>query len=146
MRKNQNAAASKKSRLNKKSKNKEMDDFDGDIEPDDDIMAWSPLHPVEDEAIDRIVNRVQKSRAAERKDLSKEYFDPDAVALLPRSIAEQFCLIPIRREGNELMVAFSDPSDEEALTEVVNMTGLSIAPVVADADEIEDAIEKYYEY
>ena len=45
-----------------------------------------------------------------------------------------------------MIVAFSDPTDEEALNEVRRFTGMEVSVVVADSDEIEDAIIKYYDY
>ncbi len=106
---------------------------------------WSPLHPMDEDSIERIISRIQDSSSIELCDLSEECFDPDAVALLPREVAEQFCLIPIRKEGDELTVAFSDPADLEAMNEVRYVTGMEIKAVAADPDDIEDAIRTYYQ-
>lgn len=81
------------------------------------------------------------------EDLSKVEIDPKVVSLVPKAIAEQFCLIPIRMEGKNLVVAFSDPDDEEALQELKYFLGVksfNISIAGADAAEIEEAIEKYY--
>ena len=119
---------------------------EADMEIEEDIMAWSPLHSVDEDTIDRIIGQANKSALFERKDLSNEVIDPRAVELLPKPVAEQFCMIPLRKDGKKLIVAFSDPTDEEALNEVRRFTGMEVSVVVADSDEIEDAIIKYYDY
>ncbi|GEM_PF-5692314 len=121
------------------------DDDDEDIESEDDLTAWSPLKPFDEESIGRMIERITDGETIERKDLSKEPIDPGAVALLPKAVAEQFCLIPIRKESKKLLVAFSDPDDEEALYEVKYFTGMEVNVVAADQEDIEAAIEKYYE-
>jgi len=123
----------------------EIDGMEEDSEEfDEDIMSWSPLHHIDEDTIERILNNEGENFLVEYKDLNKEQIDPEAVALLPRSVAEQFCMIPLRKEGNSLMVAFSDPQDREALDEVRYFTGMDVSVVVADPEEIENAIEKYY--
>jgi len=127
-------------------KRESTDPEDSDVEIDEDIMAWSPFHSIDEETIDRIINQANKTALFERRDLTDEVIDPQAVAMLPKAVAEQFCLIPLRKDGKKLVVAFSDPTDEEALNEVKRYTGMEVSVVVADSDEIEDAITKYYEY
>lgn len=98
--------------------------------------------------IEKIEERLKKKQEVPWiEDLSKVEIDPKAVSLVPRAIAEQYCLIPIRMEGKNLVVAFSDPDDEEALQELkyfLDVKSLNISIAGADAMEIEEAIEKYY--
>jgi len=122
----------------------EIDD-DFEVEAEEDIMAWSPLYPVDDDLLDRMTKRINDGEKIEWKDLSAEQIDPDAVALIPKAVAEQFCLIPIRKSGRKLLVAFSDPTDEEAVHEVQYFAGMDVNVVAADEDDIEAAIRKYYE-
>jgi len=103
----------------------------------------SPISPLDFDKLDML--RKQQGDTPRIEDLSGEKFDPEAVTLIPRAIAEQFCIIPIRIEGKHLVVAFSDPNDEEALREVQYFTNLDINVVSADELDIEEAIEKYYE-
>ncbi len=124
----------------------EGDSEEGEAEDEEDA-EWSPMTSLDEDSLDYIFRKSgrHKDGGIEQKDLKDERIDPDAVALLPRAVAEQFCLIPLRREGKDLVVAFSDPSDEEALQEVKYFTGMDVNVVAADPEQIEDAISKYYE-
>lgn len=117
-------------------------DLDDDIlesEEADDFFSYNRFSM---ETLDKLLS---KSDVHKIEDLSKEKIDPGAVTLLPKAVAEEFCLIPLYKKGANLVVAFSDPTDEEALDEVQYFTGLNVNVVAADAIEIEEAIERYYE-
>jgi hypothetical protein len=112
-----------------------------DEEFEDDANSW-PLNPLDLDRLDNMVRR--NSEVPWIEDLSKEEIDPEAVNLIPKALAEQYTLIPIRREEQSLVVAFSDPADEEAIQELRYFTNLDIIVNSADEFDIEDAIEKYY--
>jgi len=129
---------------------REVSDFEENEYYEDEeegLMEWSPMTFLDEDSIDYVPgkSRRYKSGDIEQRNLHDEKIDPDAVALLPRAVAERFCLIPLRREGKDLVVAFSDPSDEEALREVRYFTGMDVNIVAADPEQIEAAISKYYE-
>jgi len=53
-------------------------------------------------------------------------------------------LLPLSQRGNKLYVAISNPTDHQALTDVRFQTGLSIEPVVADAKQLANVIERFF--
>lgn len=118
--------------------NKEAGDEEGEEE---NSHQW-PMNQVDFERVDQLLK--QHGDFPRIEDLSVEKIDPDAVTLIPRAMAEQYCLIPIRKEGRQLTVAFSDPNDEEAIQDIKGITDCDISVVAADAYDIEEAIEKYY--
>ncbi len=70
-------------------------------------------------------------------------------ALVPRDVAERFCLAPVyvRRELTgpaTLFVAIDDPTCEEALLTASVFAGMPVRPVVAPRDEIRAAIARWY--
>lgn len=65
--------------------------------------------------------------------------------MLKAEMAKKFCVIPVRKEANSLVLAMSDPMDIETMDNIRFITGLSIKPVLAMASEIRDAIRKYYD-
>ncbi|MBW7473844.1 Flp pilus assembly complex ATPase component TadA [Paenibacillus oenotherae] len=70
--------------------------------------------------------------------------DPKIIALIPQKLAERQKVLPIRIEGNKLIVAMNDPLDYFAIDELRMTTGMNITPVITSKDELERAIARYY--
>ncbi|GBC83602.1 putative type II secretion system protein HxcR [bacterium HR11] len=70
--------------------------------------------------------------------------DPAVIRLVPPELCRRFVLIPVSKSGPTLMVAMSDPTDLEAITQVEFATNYSVEPVVAPETMILEAIRKYY--
>ncbi len=76
-------------------------------------------------------------------------FTRDLLNLVPAELADAYCVIPIymrslRREGDTLYVAMDDPTNEDALYKVREVSGLPVRAMVAPPSEIRDAISVYY--
>jgi type IV pilus assembly protein PilB len=76
-------------------------------------------------------------------------FSRSLLNLVPREIAEKYCLVPIfvrreRRLGETLYVAMDDPTIDGALEEVTRAAGLSVKPMIACPSDIRAAIRVYY--
>jgi type IV pilus assembly protein PilB len=74
----------------------------------------------------------------------RQKIDPKIIQLIPQKLADQHCVMPIRMDGNKLMLAMADPLDYFAIDEVRIATGLRIEPVIASKDELVRAITRYY--
>lgn len=70
--------------------------------------------------------------------------DREAVRHVPAATAHRHHLIPVRRSGNSLMVAMSDPTNPEALGALKAVTDFDILPFVAAAEAVEHAIYLHY--
>jgi type IV pilus assembly protein PilB len=77
-------------------------------------------------------------------DLGNVRITGDTLELIPRTVAAKHCLIPLAREGGKLRVAISDPLDTDGLDALGYLLKLPIEPVVATADEITAAIDRFY--
>ena len=64
--------------------------------------------------------------------------------LFQRSLRFVIYLLPIKKDGNQLVVAMNDPMDYMALDDLRLTTGFQISPVIATKDEIISALYKYY--
>ena len=53
-------------------------------------------------------------------------------------------VLPLIRRGDTLHVALADPADVRALDAIKFAVGIDIEPVVAAADKLDDAIERYF--
>lgn len=76
-------------------------------------------------------------------------FTRDLLNLVPAELAEAYCVVPVyvrslRREGDTLYVAMDDPTNEDALHKVREVSGLPVRAMVAPPSEIRDAISVYY--
>ncbi|MBN2191962.1 MAG: hypothetical protein JW751_04035 [Polyangiaceae bacterium] len=76
-------------------------------------------------------------------------FSRPLLNLVPREIAEKYCLVPIfvrrvRGVGETLYVAMDDPSDDRARDEVALFAGLPVRGMIAAPSDIRAAIRAYY--
>ena len=76
-------------------------------------------------------------------------FEPElpaeSVALIKADVAKKYGIMPVRKEGNSIVIAMSDPMDMEAIDDLRFSTGLVVKPALAMESEIKDAIRKYYD-
>lgn len=73
-----------------------------------------------------------------------EISDLDALNALPESLARRYFTLPIRRKGNRLVVATSDPADLEAQQILEFVTGYLLELEVAPPSVLQDAIDARY--
>jgi type IV pilus assembly protein PilB len=71
--------------------------------------------------------------------------DTEVLRLVPAHIAKKYEVLPVKRAGNTLTLAMSDPTNVMALDDVEFMTTLQVVPVVAPQGAIRKAIERMYE-
>ncbi|MEZ4295782.1 MAG: hypothetical protein R3B70_12455 [Polyangiaceae bacterium] len=76
-------------------------------------------------------------------------FSRQLLNLVPRELAEQYCLLPIyvrrvRNHGDTLYIAMDDPSNDEALRACAQYAGLPVRPMIAPPSDIRSAIRAYY--
>jgi len=77
-------------------------------------------------------------------DLSAMMPEKDAVNLIPMSLAERHQVIPIRKTGNKLMVAMSDPTNFFAIDDLAMVSQCEIEPALAATIDIQRAIDQSY--
>lgn len=79
-----------------------------------------------------------------------DLFEPEipeaALKLIKPEIARNYLVMPVKKEGNALTLAMSDPLDIDAIDAIRFATGLNIKPTLALVSEINDAIRKYYDH
>ena len=69
-------------------------------------------------------------------ELDKTSVDEDVAKAIPQSVVQRYNAVPIRRSGNRLTVAMSDPSNVFALDDMRLITGYEIDPILATAEDI----------
>jgi type IV pilus assembly protein PilB len=93
---------------------------------------------------DQLVLALSRQYGVPALALSPLDLDADALRLVPVTIARRHELLPVRRAGDALTVAVSDPTNLAALDDVAFVTGLAVRPVLASPAAIRKAIEQAY--
>jgi hypothetical protein len=77
-------------------------------------------------------------------DLTEYPIDPEVAHLLPRSVAETYCALPLSREGDCILVAVPDADNASHLTRLQEALHSPIRQVTAARSDIKDAIERVH--
>ncbi|KGG81452.1 type II secretion system protein E [Caloranaerobacter azorensis H53214] len=77
-------------------------------------------------------------------DLDKYFIDPEIPKIIPEKLARRHTLIPIKKDGNKLIVAMADPLNIFAIDDIKIATGLEVEPVISTRKDILNSIEQYY--
>jgi type IV pilus assembly protein PilB len=78
-------------------------------------------------------------------DFTERKPDPNAIAAVPKELAERYTLMPVSvTETGELIIAMADPQNVLALDDLRIITGYEIKPAISTKDDIIAAIEEYY--
>src|SRR4029453_18240586 len=70
--------------------------------------------------------------------------DPDILRLIRKEIIQKYQVFPVRKVGNTLTLALSDPTVVLAIDDVQFATGLHVIPVLAAESAIRAAIDQNY--
>jgi type IV pilus assembly protein PilB len=90
-----------------------------------------------------LVRALAEQVGLEFVDLTDYHIDPGATALLPEALCRRYRAIPIGEREGKLLVAMSDPANVYALDDIRAMTNREVQPVVATANDVEQAIQKF---
>jgi len=78
-------------------------------------------------------------------DLTSHSPEPDALRLIPQTVAREHLCLAISVAGNVLTVAMADPLAFSVIEDLESRTGLRLKPVVATRREILELLESGYE-
>ncbi|MGE5226916.1 MAG: type II secretion system protein GspE, partial [Planctomycetaceae bacterium] len=90
-----------------------------------------------------LVRALAEQVGLEFVDLAEYPVDATTTVLLPEALARRYRALPIAERDGKLVVAMSDPANVYALDDIRTITGRDVQPVVATANDVERAIQKY---
>ncbi len=90
-----------------------------------------------------LVRALAEQVGLEFVDLAEYPVDATSTVLLPEALARRYRALPIGERDGKLLVAMSDPANVYALDDIRTITGRDVQPVVATANDVERAIQKY---
>lgn len=76
--------------------------------------------------------------------LARTKIPPEAVHLVPKKMADRYCLIPVAMTDETVSVAMSDPLNVNAIDDLRHTTGRAVRPLLAIDKDVREAIEQYY--
>ena len=71
---------------------------------------------------------------------------PEVIAIIPRDLALQYQVVPVRHNNRRLYVAMADPSALTAIDEISFITGKIIRPLITPEVRLVQALGKYYRF
>ena len=92
----------------------------------------------------QLIEALQMQLGVEFVDLTKVNIPTEMAQLLPKSIARQYNIVPLRTVRDELYLAMNDPLNFYAIEEAKKATKYKIHPVVATSAGISHAIQVLY--
>lgn len=78
-------------------------------------------------------------------DMGSVDVDSQPKGLVSEKLVRQHHALPLWRRGNKLFVALSDPTDQQAITDIQFSTGLTAEAILVEDDKLTNAIEKHFD-
>ncbi len=91
-----------------------------------------------------LIEALQMQLGIEFIDLSKVNIPTELVQVVPKNIAKQYQVVPVRIARDELYIAMSDPLNFYAIEEVRKAARRKVVPMVAMSAAVERAIQVLY--
>ncbi len=91
-----------------------------------------------------LIEALQMQLGIEFIDLTKEMIPTELAQMLPKNIAKQYSVVPVRVVRDELYLAMQDPLNFYAIEEVRKAVHKRVVPMVATASAIERSIQLLY--
>lgn len=70
---------------------------------------------------------------------------PEVIRMVPKALCQRYTVLPLAIEGTKLKVAFSDPTQVNALDDIRFISNMEVLMVIAPESQIRSAIERLYE-
>ena len=93
---------------------------------------------------DELIEALTMQLGVEFIDLTKVNIPTELAQTLPRNIAKQYQVVPVRVVKDELYLAMSDPMNFYAIEEVRKAVRKKVVPMVARSEAVEHAIQVLY--
>ena len=93
---------------------------------------------------DQLIEALQMQLGIEYVDLSKINIPTELASTVPKNIAKQYQVVPVRQKKDELYLAMADPLNFYAIEEVRKAVRKKVVPMVAHAAQVERAIQVLY--
>jgi type IV pilus assembly protein PilB len=91
-----------------------------------------------------VINSLQQQLGIDYIDLTKTQIDASMSRYIPKQLAQDNAIVPVRVSGGNLFLAMADPLNFMALEQAKTTSKLSIIPMIAKKEAVEHAINVLY--
>ena len=92
----------------------------------------------------QIISTLERQLGVDYIDLGTAAVPPEVARLVPRTLAKQYSVVPVRADGGTLYLAMDDPLNFIALEAVKSATGRRVIPMIATSEGITRALASLY--
>ena len=93
---------------------------------------------------EQLIRIIAAGHQIEFVNLSPDMINPSAAHLVTYEMANQYNIIPVKKEGNKLLVAMSSPLNLAVRDELEMRTGLKVVPLAATQNAIKQAVTYHF--
>jgi type IV pilus assembly protein PilB len=93
---------------------------------------------------EQLIRIIAAGHQIEFVNLSPDMINPLAAHLVTYEMANQYNIIPVKKEGNKLLVAMSSPLNLAVRDELEMRTGLKVVPLAATQNAIKQAVTYHF--
>lgn len=68
----------------------------------------------------------------------------EILKIVPKNVAEHYCLVPIDKIGDTLTVVMSNPLNTEAIEDLEDLSSAEVQIFISTASDVRRAIQKFY--
>jgi len=94
---------------------------------------------------EQLINALDEQYHSYVVNLDQIYIPPEIPLLIPEKLARRHTIIPIKLEGDTITLAMQNPANIFAVDDVKLATGLQVKAVGAVSEQVQKAINIYYE-
>lgn len=94
---------------------------------------------------DQLIDVLRMQLGIDFIDISKEIIDPKMVTMIPKNVATQYRVVPVKIVKDTLVLAMEDPMNFIAIESVKKLVKQKVQPCIAYRDAIDRAIAVLYE-
>mgnify|MGYP001080391620 CR=1 FL=1 len=92
-----------------------------------------------------VIAKIEPDKPADGKATLDDYeVDPEALNDVPKSVAEEYLVLPLQVSEDRILVAMADAANVFAMDEIRSRTGKRVEPIEIDEVELRNAIERFY--
>lgn len=92
-----------------------------------------------------VINSLQQQLGIDYIDLTKTVINPSLSRYIPKQLAKENDIVPVRESGGNLFLAMADPLNFMALEQARITSKCNIVPMIAKKEAVEHAINVLYE-
>lgn len=93
----------------------------------------------------QLIDTLKMQLGVDYIDLNNEKIDPAMTKYIPKSIAKQYRIVPVKVEADRLWIAMEDPLNFRAIESAKEVSKKRITPMIAYSDAVSRALTVLYE-